>query len=573
MRKAAFELQIVVDVYDDFIGCHFTERTFREMMRIFKGWGITRVYWNGQAYASGLYDAESSRNLDRNALRTYQEVGEFIPAAVKYAHEQDLELYVEFKPFDMFFPLLAPHGLSLFKVHNPARKGIPALGGAWQMGASWPEENTQFLMARDLTGIRQGVCAEPIGMIKFVKNDDRPTGITRENLRIYVSRDNRHYALYERPYGYQDVVENRPVMLKGVNLNRPGERRERVRVITLDGLEIAEPYLAIATGQKTGAPDFANRYYKLVELYTTGREPLPFTYGVPSPGADAWYPPELAALRFPERGFMFDLSEQLMANNLAFRANDEIGFLDSVARLLGLAKGKNPWITTLCPVYPEVRRYWLDQIGEFIAWGVDGVEFRWAAHQDTREWDAYGFNAPVVAECRRRQGLDILREGFERGPWRALLGEYYTGFLREAKTVLAGHGRGMLVDVMPSNNADPRAPQFANIHLDWEQWFEFADGVSLKWVDPRDRLFRDAARRRGIPVYPNIWPQVVFQGWGQDAIKAYFDLLDDNGDAGFILYEASFFMKARPDGTFEIVYPDVAEAIVPAVRALNAKVG
>ena len=83
--KDHFELHVVADFYDDLLACHFTEKTPDEMMRIFQSWGVRRVYWNGQAYASGLYDAASTAGVDTNALGTYQEMGEFIPAAARPA--------------------------------------------------------------------------------------------------------------------------------------------------------------------------------------------------------------------------------------------------------------------------------------------------------------------------------------------------------------------------------------------------------------------------------------------------------------------------------------------------------
>ena len=65
-------------------------------------------------------------------------------------------------------------------------------------------------------------------------------------------------AKYGKPYTFADKVEDRPVMLKGLNFNKPSDTNERVCVITLGGLNIKEPYLAVSTKKKTGEPDFAN---------------------------------------------------------------------------------------------------------------------------------------------------------------------------------------------------------------------------------------------------------------------------------------------------------------------------
>ena len=567
---------MVVDFFDDLIPAPFSDKTLNEMMRLFQDWGVTRIYWNGQSYLQGLYDAsDTPEDMAAHARETYQRIGDFIPAATKAAHARGMEFYVEFKPFDMYFPLLAPHDMTLFRMRDPSRHGIPAIGGRWQMGSVWPERHTECLMARNMTGIRDGIEREPVGTIKFVKNDGKPTGINQDNLELYVSSDNHHYRKCDQPYTFTDQVEHRPVMLKGLNFNKLSGTNERVRVITLGGLNLKEPYLAVSTRKKTGEPDFANRYYRLVEMFTPKGEPMAFTYGIPGPFTDQWIPPEMARTPFPDRAFPFDLGEEMICNNMSFRANDNLGYLDSKAGLVGLAKGKNRYITALCPAYPEVRKYWLDQVKEFIAWGVDGVEFRWPAHQDTREWDAYGFNEPVVKEYKKRYGVDILTQDFDHGKWRALLGEYYTQFFRDAKALLSKHGRKMMVDVMPNNYPDPNQPQFANVYLDWQTWFSFVDGVSFKWVQPgskADAMFRKVTDRYGIPSYYNVFQQVVYKGWDNDRIVAHLKLLKETGHKGTMLYESAGFMKAKPDGTFDILYPQLPEVIAPAVKAMNSDV-
>ena len=566
-----FDLQIVVDFYDDLIPSHFTRKTFQNMMRTFREWGIKRVYWNGLSYASGLYDLVDSPGapIGTNAFRTYQEVGEFIPAAVEHAHKEGLELFIEFKPFDQYFPELVPHGATNFR--TPSRKGIPALGGAWQFGTLFPEQHPEYLLARNMTGIREGIEKEPVGTIKFVKNDDHPTGLTKANLEIYVSSDNLHYQKYTGDYTYSDTVEERLEVIKGVNLNHAGTGNEHVRVISITGLNIREPYFAISTLTKAGAPEFANNYYKLVELYTPANEPMPFTYGIPRAETDDWYARALANGRFPDHGFVFDLAGNL-ANNFSYSLIDRAGYLDSDRRLLGLAKGKNPYMTALCPAYAAVRSHWRSQVEEFIHCGVDGVEFRWASHQDSLDLDAYGYNLPVVEEYKRRYVVDIREQEFDRGRWRELLGEYYTLFYQQAKALLQKSGKRMMVDVMPQNDSDPNNPQFLNVYLDWERWFSFADAVSFKWVEPntkQDKMFRKVADRCELPTYYNVWPQVEFKGLDEKKIISRLETLQAVGHKGFMLYESASFLKARPDGTFEVIYPEIPNVIVPWAKDVN----
>jgi len=120
MSGSGLELDVVVDFYDDLLPCHFTERTLQEMMRIFRSWGIRRVYWCGQSYASGLYEGETSPGIEEHARRTYEEIGEFIPAAAASAHAEGMEFYVEFKA------LPARHGKKLEVDVMPSNNSDPA---------------------------------------------------------------------------------------------------------------------------------------------------------------------------------------------------------------------------------------------------------------------------------------------------------------------------------------------------------------------------------------------------------------------------------------------------------------
>jgi len=82
--------------------------------------------------------------------------------------------------------------------------------------------------------------------------------------------------------------------------------------------------VAVSTQEKPGEPDFANAYYKLVELYAEDGRPIPFTCGIPNPQAEAWYARELADSCFPDRGFMFDFGGNF-ANSFDFNVIDTTG--------------------------------------------------------------------------------------------------------------------------------------------------------------------------------------------------------------------------------------------------------
>src|SRR5437773_4252083 len=93
--------------------------------------------------------------------------------------------------------------------------------------------------------------------------------------------------------------------------------------------------------------------------------------------------------------------------------------------------------------YPEARRYWTDIVSALMAkYDLDGI------YMDTRTEcmapdfaDQFGFNEPVVAEYKRRYGVDIREEDFDLEKWRTLRGEYFTRFVREMSAAVRGRGK------------------------------------------------------------------------------------------------------------------------------------
>lgn len=106
----------------------------------------------------------------------------------------------------------------------------------------------------------------------------------------------------------------------------------------------------------------------------------------------------------------------------------------------------------------------------------------------TVEGEAYGFNAPVVAEFKRRYGVDVCTQPFDREQWRRLQGEYYTWFLRDARALtrradvnLQLHVNGLMGFDVPGWRRNNVPATFA---WDWRRWIEedLCDSVALKYI-------------------------------------------------------------------------------------------
>ena len=550
--KKEFELQITVDFKDDLHASYFSEKTFREMMRIFRLWGITRVYWTSYPYSSGWWEWKQYPLLARNAKRTYEEVGDYTAAALRYAHEQGIELYVQFRPFDLGGSGIMPHDFRELPEGKDLPEGIPALGGAWHRGTDFIFKHLEFLIARNMKEWEANAREKTVHSVKLVKCDDAPTNIESDMIDLFVSTDNHHYQKYNRPFGFSQSIETR--------------QDKSLRVIVLDGLDIPEPYLALSyTGRGPGS--FYNFYENLIELYDSEGTKIPFTYGIDSRHTQlAWsWSESLQKKFFPQRGFMFDVSGDFV-NHPGYSFVESIGILDKPDQFIGLAKGKNPYIPALSPAYPEVRNYWLSLIQEYIDMGVDGIDFRFVCHQDTMEWNAYGFNKPIVDEYFKRHGVNILEEEFDRAEWRKLRGEYYTLFYRQAKELLKKHGKKIQVDVTNENHPDPAMPSIMNIHADWREWLSFVDGVTLKNTYMDKDIYHEVkktARRHGLPTYLNFNIRFLRGKNATRIIDMFVEYSRKHGDKGIVLYEAYTIMEAREDGSFNIIAPEIPEIVVP----------
>jgi uncharacterized lipoprotein YddW (UPF0748 family) len=138
--------------------------------------------------------------------------------------------------------------------------------------------------------------------------------------------------------------------------------------------------------------------------------------------------------------------------------------------------------------YPEARRALVDLHIKFMKRdGYDGMIFlTYAENYSMRFQDEFGFNEPIVAEFKKRTGLDIRKQPFtrfaSRDDWYALRGEYVTAYLRELKVALAKDGRklGMFVNPWRPHFPQPwNVPELmmtgGHIYFDLETWVR--DGI------------------------------------------------------------------------------------------------
>src|SRR5262249_36782477 len=93
--------------------------------------------------------------------------------------------------------------------------------------------------------------------------------------------------------------------------------------------------------------------------------------------------------------------------------------------------------------YPEARKAVIDMWLSYLDRDqLDGIMFyTYCETYAIRFEDEFGYGQPIVDEYKRRYGVDIRTEKFDRNLWRHLRGEYVTQYLRELKEALRARGK------------------------------------------------------------------------------------------------------------------------------------
>ena len=98
---------------------------------------------------------------------------------------------------------------------------------------------------------------------------------------------------------------------------------------------------------------------------------------------------------------------------------------------------------------------------------------------DTRYDEEFGFNEPIVNEFKKRYGVDIRTEAYDKQALAKLRGEYLTQYFRELKAALKPHKVKLGIFLNP---AEPNKPQrwladtsvmcSGNIDVDWQSYID-----------------------------------------------------------------------------------------------------
>lgn len=545
-RKA---LSITTDVYDNVLqaGRHLSRRNLDDLMAYCAAMGATRHEWIVDTIWT-LYDDDGPAGFD------------LLAEACAAAHRHGMRFEAVFKPFEGALD----HPAHTFPSTFPRPAGLPWLveqpgivGPVRPFVAAHPE----MRMAR-----RPEDAQDPggrIASIRLIQADDAPAPFGIEALSLWTSSRNGGFRRYDGPRVLHESVEPR--------LQRP-HRVLSCRVLTLERLELpADTRFVLIRCDKTNPSGaFRNRTRDMFELRNERGETLPSTPSRLRANTELLYERECALNRLQLTRYTRDpeVTARLQDRRQFLQEADGMfyfGFEGASGEVslpddgeVVIARGKPQHVGgVLCPVYPEVREHWLDEIRFCLERGVDGIGLRPGTHSWAAEPWAYGFNEPVLAHSRHPGDVAEARR---------VNGEAYSAFMHAASDLVRTGGKTFCVHVAANFLCHvDRNPEHThvirNLDWQWERWVrECADCVQLRGTSLlRQENAREVVARVGLVAHeagvPMIMPGVPAR---HDCELECF--LEHPAITGYMLYESANFTRINDAGEFE-GDPDIAARI------------
>ena len=405
----------------------------------------------------------------------------------------------------------------------------------------------------------------PVTSIRLVKDSDEPTRVKAEHLSIWTSETNNRFKEYKGPVSFRETIEWRPCFPKW----------EQCRILHLEKLNIPKEhkYILIRCSLADSRGDFSNEIGQIIEIAGPEAEKIPFIF---SKGPISYetinsqiFQDELRkqSIRYfqhPQVKKELSDSEKLKAHYTDFYNFDEYYKLTTRKTLdndgfIAVACGKLEYMFgDMHPIYPEVRKHWLDITKFCLDRGVDGINFRMGNHTRSPEYWEYGFNEPVLQASGGRTDYPTISK---------INGDAYTLFLREAKQLIKSRGKGLTLHLhagmlMPDDRGR-LSPLPPNFEWQWETWVrEIADDLEFRGIYKLrpwnlERVldtFSAVTREMNKPLYL----QSDFHSLPNDEVRLFrkrqeIELLKNHpGLDGFVLYETANFAQLNDNNHIEI---------------------
>lgn len=500
----------------------YTPERLAAEMRLWAGWGVSRINWIEQGTAPG------DVTLQGNRLESERACGGLLRCAVTQAHRAGMSLYTVFKTFDLVIHwlLTQPPGHH----PDPAREIVHSL------------ENRVNTAARDVAGAQAYVFranddwlmapVRPVRTIRLFSETAIPE-LAADDITLWCSDDNRRFRRYRGSLAVGVRAMRRPHALWTPAGKRPAPGGVRNWCIELSGLALRSDYVAVT----------------LRERVTLTQKPFMLAEAEGDSGACPVFPASQGGI---EGGFAFWTQWPTWNNR-----TEPLVERRAWGGVVGLALKDEPSVPELLePTYPAVRDLWLARIRRMLADGADGVDIRTLCHHNgVMSYLRLAF-APVVRDTFASLYGRVPRpdpEDYER--IRRIRGDAYTQFLRDARRLASAAGARLAVHLENGMEVPPHLDTRMQIAWDWRAWIRegIADEITLKWFSERSRFVHEQVlplcRRHGVPVH--VCSRNLDGGMterGVEFVESVLTRCAEAGLAGYNLYETANLMALNPAG-------------------------
>jgi len=546
---------IAIDFICDLGAAPFTRESLKKLFQIYSNWGITRIYWLCPSkWYEVKMDFHPSANTVKHLQQTYENIGNYLQAAVIAAHDLGMEIFAVYKPFDH-----ASNGTFPYGTEQAGKYGkLDALDGRIYRAAPELVELQNCRIKRKPDRNARYLNRRKIACIKLVSAKRKKSRITKENLTLLVSDDNKHYRKYQGEYTFTENLESNK------------------RVITINGLDIKEKFVVLTTPFKDGEETLVNSLSELIKIYDPKGQIIPFSYSIESRADQVKYLNERWALRknhvspdAEKDGYIFNHHGGAIFDGFLETFQWAV---DNSRGYLALAKGQEQYLVgSLSPSSRRVQNLWLNEISECLDAGVDGVDLRVVNHDRMFDLENFGFEKPVVKAYQERYGVNILKEPYNITKLLNIRAEHYTQFYQRAKGLISSYNKEMHIHVANMTVSEKRHHRYMGMIWKWQDWLknDLADAVTLKDMYPEFETkpyyekVTSMAKKHDLPVFycPNFNVLSTRQDWFP-RLKKLVETSQNDGHSGFILYESSQAVTAQPDGKFKINFPDLPKALI-----------
>ena len=422
--------------------------------------GVTRHQWIVDTYWT-LYE-------------NYPHGFNLLEEAAKSAHAYGIEFIAEIKPFEGGgFGTILPHTM-------PAPRGaaVKDIRGVFPIVRPFVAENPQLCLKCKPGSYEY---KSPLKKIRLVKYDEKTTRIMRQHLTIYTSETNNKFVLYDGSLNFRESLEWRFVF----------PLWKECRILHLEDLNIpsSHKYLLIKCSMADENADFGNEMGSILELEGMDGNSIPHFLGegpIDFKSHSGFFHSRVSAelmryLKSPEVLSEIGNPAKMQEHYQDFYAFDtykltDTKILDKDGYIVA-ALGKPEYlIGNLHPIYPEVRKYWLELTRFCLDAGVDGINYRVANHSKLPDMWNYGFNDEVIDAANGQTDYDTVSR---------INGDVYTRFLYDARDLIKSRNKKMIHHLHASMLIPDDRGRISslppNFEWQWKKWVnEIADELELR---------------------------------------------------------------------------------------------